>query len=558
MTTIYVDLSGSGAETSIQTAINKSAAGDTIVVRSGVYREAVVVNKPVTIVADDDHTPEINGGYGSQYFQDTTGLTGYDGKPVASGRLPSLTAANLTKENWLPVQAATNIYAPLVSIPTDGVIFQGIVVRNSAGRGIQVEGGNVTVRYCHVDFCYANGFWVGNAPGGTAKKADCVIEYNVITRGSMRAFDPTRAGGGTAMMGVDSCLILRAAIRPTIRGNVVAYNYAEGIAVGRGTIDALVIGNECFDNLNENLYVSGGGTRAKLLNNICYNTDNGVAEMSRATPLKPYANVTLGDELIDSQSGPDFTFAGNLIVGGDSSGVIEIGSWNGVGDFPRPFVFKPPTWFAFNTAVGGPRNDKVISFGTSAHKSHEGALFENNIFISYPGKPLATATSYGAGYDNVVFRNNVSSDPLPPEQVGSDSIVTDAPILVNPFAEILGSFSVESADLPSVLTNFKREHYALATGSPAIGAASDGSPINGVTPAYTNTNVGAVAEETLPEPEPEPVDLEVLFIDLSEKLQALQAAIEEIGAAQADTVEKLSDVGESYVKLYNAWEDGNQ
>jgi hypothetical protein len=533
----------------ITAAIALAAPGDTILVRDGTYHEAVTVNKRLTIRADEGHAPEVDGGYGPHLFGNA-GYTGYDGKPIAAGKLPAPTAANIAKGGWLPTQAATNIYAPLVNITADDAIWEGIAIRNSAGRGIQATANRVTVRDSHIDFCYAGCVWAGGT-SNAAKSTGVVIERCTVTRGSIRAFDPTRAGVGTSMMGVDSCLVTKFTVGPQIVDCVVAFNFAEGVWIGNGTIDAHVWGCITHTNLNENLYVNGGGTGCELAGNHCFSCDNLIAEMSKAAPLKPYNNLMLGDEESNWQSGPDLTMYDNIIVGGEAAASFEIGAWSGTGNFPRPYQLNR-AYIGFNTIVGGQFNDRAVSFGSRADKPHTQSLFENNIILAYPGKPIATATTYGGGYAGVTFRNNLSNQPLPPQQAGTASVVTADPILRDPFAPIHGTFTVDSLELPNVATTFDPANYAPVDGGAVWGMASDGSPANGVTPPVMRNFVGAWVEVDEPEPEPPPAtDLEPLFVALAEKLQALQG---HLGAATA----ALSDVGAAYVDLYNAWEDGNQ
>jgi parallel beta-helix repeat protein len=559
MTTFYVhglDGSNGAPGTSdaplktIQAAISMAAPGDTILVRDGTYHESVTVSKRLTIRADEGHAPEVDGGYGPHLFGDAAGFTGYDGKPVAAGRLPSPTAANIAKGGWLPTQAATNIYAPLVNVTADDATWEGITVRNSAGRGIQATANRVTVRDSHIDFCYAGCVWAGGA-SNAAKSTGVVIEGCTVTRGSMRAFDPTRAGAGTSMMGVDSCLVLKFTTNPIVEGNVVAYNFAEGIWIGYGVSGAVIRSNIAQTNLNESLYVNGGGTDCEIVGNYCFPCDNLIAEMSKAAPLKPYNNVMLGDEESNWQSGPDLTMMDNIIVGGEAAASFEIGAWSGTGIFPRPYQLNR-AYIGFNTFIGGQFNDRAVSFGSRADKPHKDSLFENNVILAYPGKPIATATNYGGGYGDVVFRNNLSNQALPPQQVGTASKVSSGPILKDPYAPIHGTFTVDSLELPNTATTFDPANYAPVDGGAAWGMASDGKPSNGVTPPVTRNFVGAWIEvdepEPDPDPEPEPApDLEPLFVALAEKLQALQG---HLGAA----TDALSDVGAAYVELWNAWD----
>jgi hypothetical protein len=500
MTTIHVDATGaSGAEKTITAAIGKAAPGDEIIVRDGVYRESVAVNKRLTIRAEDGHKPEVDGGYGPHLFGDAS-YTGFDGKPIAAGKLPAPTAANVAKGNWFPKAAPSNVWSPLFNVTADDVTIEGLVIRNSAGRGGQTTANRTVFRNCVIDFCYTGCVFVD---GVTKKLAGIVIEDCTITRGSIRAFDPTRPGAGGATMAVDSCLIIRNAAAPEIRGNTVAYCYGEGLWLGNGTTGAKVHGNVLHTCLHDPLYVNGGGTAAEIIGNRVFSCDNLKAEMSKAAPLVPYGNVTLADEELLYQSGPGLVMYDNIFVGGLAAPTFWIDSWNGAGNYPRPYQLNQ-AYIGFNTFVGGQFNDFVISFGSRADKPHANSLFENNIILAYPGKAIATATTHGGGYSGVIFRNNLSNKALPAQQVGTASVVTAAPVLADPFAPITGTFAVDDEGLPDVATTFDPANYAPLGDGPAWDMASDGGPVNGVTPPIGGNVIGAWVEVDEPDPDPGP------------------------------------------------------
>jgi hypothetical protein len=239
----------------------------------------------------------------------------------------------------------------------------------------------------------------------------------------------------------------------------------------------------------------------------------------------------------------------NLIVGGEASASFEINNWNGAGNYPRPFQLNQ-AYIGFNTIVGGQFNDRAVAFGSRADKPHKGSLFENNIILAYPGKPIATATTYGGGYGGVIFRNNLSNQALPPQQVGTASVVTSGPILKNPFALITGTFHVDSLELPNTATTFDPANYAPVDGGAAWGMTSDGKPANGVTPPVARNYVGAWIEVDEPEPEPDPdpePEPEPWAQTLAELSMALQAADEALITAG----DKMTAVGALYAELVN-------
>ena len=58
--TITVDQNGSGDYKAIQEAINNAPANSTIYIKKGVYREIIVINKPITLIGEDKNKTVIN------------------------------------------------------------------------------------------------------------------------------------------------------------------------------------------------------------------------------------------------------------------------------------------------------------------------------------------------------------------------------------------------------------------------------------------------------------------------------------------------------------------
>jgi len=102
---------GSGQPyTTIQAAVDAATAGDTVVVHPGTYNEQIVVNKQLTLQSSDNaEVTIIDGGQGTaNQFQ----LPPFQQPPPGS-----------------PSQYT---YYPVVRIDVDGVVLQGLTVRNAA------------------------------------------------------------------------------------------------------------------------------------------------------------------------------------------------------------------------------------------------------------------------------------------------------------------------------------------------------------------------------------------------------------------------------------------
>jgi hypothetical protein len=508
----------------INAALGKAAAGDTITVHDGTYKETVNLSKPgVTLRAANSRKAVIDGGYGPGKFK---------------------------ADNTLPPVDSAKQYSPLVKISGAGSVVAGFVIRNSPGRGAQLVADGAQLIDCHVDFCYSHTVWVGDCAGA-------IVDGCIVTRGSLRAFDPTRSMG--TPMGVDTCLALVRAVNPSVFDTVVAFNYGEGLGLTKNTAGATIAGVTAFSNLHDNIYVSGGGTGATLVGCVAFQPADTEA-MMKLCGLNQYGNVTLGDEEQDQQSGPGLVIRNCLFLPSVNGRPFTIDGWNGAGNFPRPFVLDG-AHIANCTIVAGPKNATLALFGSSTHRAHKNSLIENLVLLAAPGVGGIAAPSYGAGHGDVVYRNNLSNRPFPAAIAGKDSATTAAPILVNPFVviETVAPFDVRSPELPDVRTTFDLANYAPVKGSPALGLASDGSPVNGITPTQPAPDyVGAVdvIYEPEPEPEPEPPAWGQALVNLSAALQAAYEAHEAAQAAIDAADDKLALAGECFVELVNRLNEG--
>lgn len=188
-------------------AVSRVRAGDTVLVRTGVYREAVLIwdkkgaaRAPIRIAAEAGAQPVI------------------DGRGVKAA--PGLVA--IGSSEWIR--------------------FEGFEVRNSTADGISLRGvKQIIIRRNHVHHSRTGGIraWGGNADltvdGNT-------VHHNVLSNASGKAKQWSQAVG------------IEESIRVRITGNRVFKNSGEGIDLIRVT-GGLIAQNRVSDNFGVNIYL---------------------------------------------------------------------------------------------------------------------------------------------------------------------------------------------------------------------------------------------------------------------------------------------------------------
>jgi parallel beta-helix repeat protein len=226
--TYYVG--GSDGTGTIQAAVDKAGAGDTVLVRNGTYHEKVEITSSGTessylvIMAAPGEKPVIDGKY------ELPGTGKYDG---------------------------------LVEIRAQYLEFNGFTVKNSSGRGLKVLPGASHVRLLNND-CNYN--WNSGLNSQTAEHL--LIENNKVWQNARH-----NAGENRNMKtGWPGCFMLEDSKHCTVTGNEIYQNHGEGFIYLRST-DGVIEDNICWDNLAVNLYLDNAA-RCLVQRNIVYNTDD--------------------------------------------------------------------------------------------------------------------------------------------------------------------------------------------------------------------------------------------------------------------------------------------
>ena len=210
----------------IQAAINKLQAGDTIDVRAGTYAERLHIQKPGTIDA-----PIL--------------ITAHEGEQAI------IDGANLT----IPAEAA------LVSIQqSQYVTLNGLTVGNAGGRGLIIDrSSHITVRGCTIESCLAGGI--------QATQGDSLLIEECIIHGCARRF----LAYGPGRQNV--ALLVKQVNDAAIRENKVYENSDHGIFVGVGCRKIVVQNNTCYDNRNGQIDIQSA-VNVVIDSNFCYHTGN--------------------------------------------------------------------------------------------------------------------------------------------------------------------------------------------------------------------------------------------------------------------------------------------
>lgn len=484
------DSTGSGTSAApwktLQGAHDKAAVtnSDTVRVRTATYYEAFRLTKAgVTFTADTGHTPTINGRYDATLFG-AAGYTGQTGGQISAGELPYPNKTNANKGNWVYYGADPDGegHRALVVVSGAGSKLIDFVIRNSCGRLLGVEGNNVEIRNCRLDFSYG---------GCTYLEAFTGIQFigNVLTRGSIKYFDPTR-GDPTkeqARKLVQTSCIIKAR-DSLIQGNTVCFCYGEGISADKGSSGLVIEDNTC--HTCHNWAMGFNGTKNTIFRrNVLTWCENLVGAMDK--PATKDAPASCADLFCatDEEKGGAASFGvqiyNNLMVGGKRSFLT--------GDGQRVTTLSS-VYIGYNTIVGRPTTIKdTFNIGSpKTGESHNKTVIENNIILKHPQQPGGLAKV--ASSAGITFRNNLYN-AVPPTGMrgtGDRQVAAGQTVLDNAVTPAVhGTYNKLSTDLPTVTTTLAVGNYDVADNSDAIGRASNRSNVNGlILPVITTDRYG--------------------------------------------------------------------
>lgn len=338
--TYYVATSGNdknaGVEESkpfrtIQRGIDVVRPGDTLLVRSGVYRETLNIKKsgtatnPIVIAAYNNESPII------------------DGKEERIGKAGGL--VTIGKSDYLT--------------------FKGFELRHSGGRGIRVQGSShITLEDCNVHECQSGGVFANGNQYLTmvgCKVHHCASKFLSV--------------GGRAFT---VAVFIRRCQNTTIEDNHIYENSGEGISIDRGSQRAIVRRNICYDNRDVQINVVSAKEVA-VDGNLCYHT--GRQEYINLDG-KRARGIAKNDKREYQERGvwhtQSLTVTNNIVVGCEAG----FGADNAAGALTN-FVLAHNT-FVNCTGAGIEINSKF---------KHSNTIVENNLFAATSATTLADAPS---------------------------------------------------------------------------------------------------------------------------------------------------------------------
>lgn len=459
LTTYYVDGqsgadSGDGSANRPWKTLSKATStikpGDQVRIRTATYREEVTIRTPrTTWIADTGHKPVIDGNY-------HPGL-------LTNGSMPNPSQPG---NNYLPKD---NENGNLVTILAEGVVLDGLTVQNTAGSGLAIGsvGTNSIIRNCRVDFAYQNGIKV--EPSSSSNNN--LIENCVVTRSSVRvlAGKPVGAAG----------IVTRNTRDCTIRNNIVAYCWGRGIQTLSGSIRTIVEGNIVHSCHVFHLY-NDHGIDTVYRNNLIYHTQHPNFLLASGGIA---GGIVFNDEDPQNTSRP-FSSGGQVY----NNIVIGMGVLLAIGNGQTGNTQLNGAYIGYNTFIGGSKTTLGVQLdGNTWNRPHKNSLIENNLIYNVSSNQVTGDLS------GITFRHNLW-DSQPPALIRGPGDRIGNPNLTNPNAPITGN------QVPDPTTNIDPANYRLSDRSTlAIGMASDGSVLNGLTPPSIRKDFFGSARDVNPD-----------------------------------------------------------
>lgn len=474
MTTHVVATDGTGDFRTLEEAAAAARPGDEVIVRGGVYRGTLRPGAGTTWRAAEGERPILDGGW--------------NGKQETSSE------------------------GSQILIAAEGVVIEGLAVRNTPGRGISVgRGHGAVIRNCSTDRTYGGGI-ILNA--GEPLR-DVLVTGCVVLRAGM-------SYGAGVRPQVSGSLNMIRCVNCVVEYTVVAYGHGEGINIGKGSVGCTVRGCVIFDNSHLGLYFNRS-RNCLAAENLIFLTG---FEQRQVGGAEWPGGLIYGDEV--SETANSFPHSsGNRAL---RNVVVNCGTLIGVRNNKVADGYDTRldegTLIANNTLIGGPCTTRGINVGANQQGRPHGAavIRDNVIHVVQAPAGVEIAASGGAA---LVWRRNAWSEQPPAACRSGEDVAAEG--LANPGAALANQF-------PAGGHNVNLDNYRPVAGGPlalaGIGALGPGEPEPPVEPPPVDEVDWAALMALVNEAGVELVGVVAGLARAGELVQTLGDLIEKYGAAE--------------------------
>lgn len=447
---------GDGSESSpyatVAKGVSSAGAGDTVLLRAGVYRQSVTINK--------------SGGSGAY---------------IVIRACPGENAV-VDGNNTLPTNRWTGLFQ------LNGASFveiEGIEIRNSTERGVHsLNGSNIRIRNCRFRNIQGSALNI--------RTSYSLIENNDISDCCLSNSANPGAGGS----GWPGVLMVDRTHHCTIRGNHVYRNWGEGI-IDLVCEHTIIEDNSVWNNWALGIYLDHSAYSIVRRNVVYYDRDTRYWRFYN----RPAMGIAISNESYYSDvtysRGRDQTIVNNLVSRcGDGFSFFKVGVLEG--------SRLKNTLVANNTFVDSYRRGIAIS--TPAGSLHENVRFANNIVVQSGGTMAEADDTRG-----IAFLSNCWSAWVDPK-FRSDGDINGDPGLLRTGSTDGGALSPDyfrlsdgspCIDNASVIAEVTEDFFGVARGNtPDIGAYEWEEPTGtaGSRPSVHSKRTSAVAQRHTPSP----------------------------------------------------------
>ena len=378
----------------IQAAVNRAQAGDTVYIREGTYNENFRINNSGTssnslrVAAYPGETPIVDGNY----------------------ELPSVPSNGGGRCNNTVSPPRCHNYEPLVDIQGDYVILEGLDIRHSSGRGVRVyrEDGpprGVIIRGNKVHDVRYTGIYLHYVE-------DVLVENNDV----WHAIDYATHSRSASSLDWGMGILAWGSNNITYRGNRIFNNWGEGASTGLNSSNVTIEDNIIYDNYALQLYIHRSHD-IDVQRNLIYCTND--SRFHRGG--NPSAGLVINNEgqFDGSKVVTNATINNNVIVGCRTNFSI----WES--DYPVKNV--DITRNTFVNAATNSGSGTGVSLSTAGYNN---VRFANNIIYQENGRIASAVSHSGLTYSSNFWSQN------PPSNASTSGDIVGDPQLNNPSAAL--------------------------------------------------------------------------------------------------------------------------